>query len=297
MTRFLPVAAAALLGLAALPATAQDADRQEAPADTVDVVVADSTAADSAAVAIQPDPARAAQLAEEGDRLLAAGSFDEAITKYDLGFLYDEANPMNPFGRARALVQLRRYDDARASYETAITLAQAAERTAIVSAARGDLRKLDQGLSARAEAQASAQAIADMITRATTLLGAPDVQPATAQDAYDLLESARESGYDSTLVAFYYGKALNVLGRHDEAIPYAAMAVEAAPAGQDASGYHIQLGLAHMGAENDAEARAAFEAAKEGSWSAWAEHYLREMDKAADEDAEAAEAASEEAEG
>jgi tetratricopeptide (TPR) repeat protein len=125
--------------------------------------------------------------------------------------------------------------------------------------------------------QATASERAAKVQRATNMLQVDPVSEAVASQAYALLEEARETGYDANLVAFYYAKALNVMGRSADAIPYAQSAVDAADASTDRSAFHIQLGLAHMGAGNNAEARAAFEAAKTGAWAGWADHYIRQL--------------------
>lgn len=277
MTRTLPLLAA--LALAA-PAVAQDA-----PADTsmteMAPMPADSTMSDSTAT-IERDPARSAELAAEANALAAAGNYEAAIDQYDLGILYDEANVDNVFGRARALAQMKRYDDAVAGYEATIPLAQAAERTAVVTAARKEMRQIREGLEQQAAAQQSVADIQATVSEATGLLQAPDVPPANAERALGLLNQAVEAGYDPAFAAFYYAKAYNVLDRGAEAVPHAQIAVDASEGEADRSAYYIQLGLAHMNAGNDADARAAFESAKAGAWSTWADHYLGQMDSEAE---------------
>ena len=100
-------------------------------------------------------------------------------------------------------------------------------------------------------------------------------------DVDRLLEEARVAGYDSSQVAFYYAKALNTIGQYDEAVHYADIAVEKSEGQPDRSAFFIQLGIAQRGTGNSDEARESFNAAKEGSWAAWAEYYLNEMDSEA----------------
>ncbi len=66
-------------------------------------------------------------------------------------------------------------------------------------------------------------------------------------------------------------------------MPYAQTAVETSSGQPDRSAYYIQLGLVQRGAGDMDAARSAFESAKDGSWASWADHYLREMDTAAEE--------------
>ena len=67
-------------------------------------------------------------------------------------------------------------------------------------------------------------------------------------------------------------------GTPNEHLQTAEQAVEANADVEDKSAYYIELGLARQGAGDVAGAREAFEMAREGAWSGWAEHYLRELD-------------------
>ena len=117
------------------------------------------------------------------------------------------------------------------------------------------------------------------VQQAIDLLQANPVAEADAMQAYTFLEQARTAGYDPNQVAFYYAKALNAMNRGADAVSYAQTAVEASEGQSDRSPYYIQLGLAHMGAGNTEEARAAFEAIGEGeAWHGWAQHYIGQLD-------------------
>ena len=162
------------------------------------------------------------------------------------------------------------------AYRKAIELGEGAEGMAnIVAAARKERRAIEESMAA----QQDAQAIADKITRATAMLQAEPLSESAATTAYGLLEEARMADYDSSQVAFYYAKALNAMGRPTDAIHYAQMAVDQSEGQADRSAFYIQLGLAQMNADNEEAAREAFTAAKTGAWSAWADHYLTELDK------------------
>ncbi len=140
---------------------------------------------------------------------------------------------------------------------------------------------LDQAAAAQAaaDAAAGAQATATKVQQATEMLSGNEITEEQASEAYTLLEQARLDGYDPNLVAFYYAKALNAMGRGAAAGPVAETAVAASEGQADRSAFYIQLGLAHMGAGNNAEARAAFEAITDGqAWYGWAQHYIGQID-------------------
>jgi tetratricopeptide (TPR) repeat protein len=275
MTRFLPLLAALLFAGAA---TAQDTDT---PAETAPMEASMEAAADTSESAITFDPERARTLAAEGDELLRNRDFDGAMEQYTLGFAYDSTYAKNPFGQARAHKGLRQLEDAIAAYRLALDLSTDDEGTPvegmtnIATAAETELAELEEVIAQRQ----SAQAIASKIQRATTMLQSEPVSENAAQTAYGLLEEARMADYDSSQVAFYYAKALNVLGRTDEAVHYANLAVEQSEGQADRSAFFIQLGLAQMNAGNTGEAREAFEATQGGAWEAWGTHYLSQLDE------------------
>lgn len=285
MTRSLLLALAVL----ALPAAAQTTD-STATGTTV-AAATDSTASDS--TAFVADPARARPLYDEALALGRSSNYEAALLKYEESLMHNPGFAPSAFGRAQALAQLGRLDDARTAFEAAVAAARAADDSAVLTASQRGLTQVQAAIEQR-EANAAAQgaaateaarvqAITDAINEATGLLNADPVTPDAAQQAFDALERARTNGYDANLVAFYYAKALLALDRGTEAVPYAQTAVDAAEAGSDRSGLYIQLGLAQRAAGDMAAARAAFEAAREGAWASWADHYLREMDAPATE--------------
>ncbi len=273
-----------LLGLAvlALPAAAQTTDST----DTLpDPVMSGPMMADTTTAAFVPNPSLARPLYDEGLALGRAGTYADALLKYEESLLNDPAFAPSAFGRAQALAQLGRLDDAQSAFEQAIAAARAADNRQVVDASERGLAQVQDAITARdvaasasASAQAASQTMTDAVTEATTLLNADPVTPEAAQQAYDALERARAAGYDPNLVAFYYAKALVALDRGADAVPYAQTALDAADPSADRSGQYIQLGLAQRSAGDTAAARASFESAREGSWSGWADHYLREMD-------------------
>ena len=72
--------------LSALLFSVSASAQTEIPADTVDVMVADSTE-----TAIQPDPDRARELYREGLEMYRASDFENALLKYEEALLYEEA--------------------------------------------------------------------------------------------------------------------------------------------------------------------------------------------------------------
>lgn len=285
MSRLSFAAALALAFALAAPASAQ-----ESVPDSV-AVPADSVAADSAAV-IEPDPERARELYEEGRTALTAGDYETALGQFDQALVYNESYAVAALGRGQALAQLRRLDESRSALESAVAMAEASDASNAGSVAQTAQRYLDQITQAienrdAAAAQqqqadaASAEAAAttEKVNQAIEILQANEVSEAQAIDAYALLEQARMAGYDTDQAAFYYAKALNTMNRGADAIPYAETALAQSEGQDDRSLYYIQLGLAHMGAGNTDDARAAFDAINEGeAWHGWAQHYKGQLD-------------------
>lgn len=276
------------LSLVASAVALSPARAQEAPTDTTALpAAADTVATDSAAV-IQPDPEQARDLYDEGRTLLRSQDFEGALGKFDQALLYHDAYAVAALGRAQALAQLRRLEDSRNAFESAIAMAEASDASnadEVRTTAQRGLEQVTAVIDARTQAQAQAQAASAeqdrnaKIQQAIDLLQANPLEEADAMEAYALLEQARNAGYDPNQAAFYYAKALNAMDRGADAVPFAQTALEASAGQGDRSPYYIQLGLAHMGAGNTAEARAAFEAVNEGdSWHGWAQHYIGQLE-------------------
>ena len=269
------------LGLASLPASAQDT-----PATPADSVALDSVATDSVEV-IEADPERARGLYNEGRGFLQASDFENALAKFDEALVYNETYAAASLGRAQALAQLGRYEDSRSAAEATVALAEASDISnaeTIKGAAERLLAQVNQVMEARAQAQAQSQQAAAQqettgkVNQAVQMLNPFEVDEATAIEAYALLEQARMAGYDADQVAFFYAKALNAMDRGADAVPYAETAVTASEGQADRSPYYYQLGLAHMSAGNTEEARAAFEAIGESdSLHGWAQHQIGQL--------------------
>lgn len=277
----------ALLALGLTTAVSAQTEPTEMPA-----VPADTVATDSLEVAIEPDPERARELYREGVELFRAQNYGEALLKYEEALLYNETYAPAGLGLAQALAQEGRLEDSRNAFEDAVAMAEASgasNAADVLSAARRGLEQVSGVLDARAanaaaqqqqeQANAAAAATTAKVEQAVQMLNGNDISFEQGAEAYALLEQARMDGYDPDLVAFYYAKALIAMDRGADAVPYAETALASSEGQADRSGQYIQLGLAHMGAGNTAEARAAFEAIEEGqSWHGWAQHYIGQLD-------------------
>ncbi|MDX1420569.1 MAG: tetratricopeptide repeat protein [Rubricoccaceae bacterium] len=241
MLRITALAAlAAAVGLSAAPAQAQDTP----PPDTI---------------VVQTPENEARKRFNTGNDLLRQEDYEGALAMFEEGLSLDPTNNRNAYGRALALAQLDREDDAVEAFEQAIALSDAAEDAETGTAARRALGLI-------------------MYNRALGLLAANPLPQATAEEALPLLAVATEGGVEANQLPYQLARVHNVLGNYDEAERYAQAAVEANEGQDDMSAYYIELGLARMNAGNADGAREAFEMAREGSWSGWAEHYLRELD-------------------
>lgn len=233
---------------------------QSAPPDTV---VAEAPPAAEAPVARDENQARV--LYNEGVALLRENNHAEALARFERGIRFDDRNARNVYGRAQALMGLDRTAEAITAFEQSIVLARAARDTET--------------------AQAAQRAVGQLAYReASAKLQANPLPAILAQEALPLLQTARDNGVQTEALPYQFARVYNALERHAEAVPYAEAAVEAHRAASDLSPYYIELGIAKRGAGDLAGARQAFEAARTGAWSAWAEHYLRELDAADGDD-------------
>ena len=245
MTRTLTLAALAAFVLSATPAMAQET----AVPDTI---------------IVRSDDNEARKRFNTGNELLRTEDYEGALAKFDEGLSLDPNSSRNAYGRALALAQLDREDEAVEAFEQAITLSENDEET--LNAARGALGAIKY-------------------RRAMDLVAANPLPQATATEALPLLEAAEAGGVDAEQLPYQMARVHNVLGNHADAERYAMMAVEANADVDDKSAYYIELGLARMSAGNADGAREAFEMARNGAWSGWAEHYLRELDGASEGEA------------
>lgn len=216
----------------------------------------------------------------------ARSAFEGALGKYEQALEADPAFAPALYGRAQSLGRLGRFEESRRAYEATIAAAQGADLAYVREPAMVDLADVeaaivqrDSLLAENAEIEASNASIetqTEAVEAASALLTEFPVSEENAQAGYEQLERARLAGYDADDLAFYYAKALNALGRGEEALPYAQQALAASDEA-DKSPYYIQIGIAQRFSANDPAAREAFEAAKSGSWASWADYYIAEM--------------------
>ena len=261
------------------------AQTSEAPTDSLDIV-ADSAAADTSAIEL--DPERARELYDEGTSQIQAGDYEGALETLNESLVYNPQYAAAQLRRGQALAQLRRLEDARGAFEEAIALADASDignADQIKGSAERALSQIQAALdaaSAQAEAEAAAagaQATAQKIEQATQMLAGNEITYEQATEAYALLEQARMDGYDPNSVAFYYAKALTAMERGADAVPYAQTAYDQTEGQDDRSSSLIVLAQAHLAAGDAQGARDAINLIEEDdAWAGWKAHYLSEAD-------------------
>lgn len=280
-----------LLGLAGTLFAIAPASAQTTMPDSMGTLSDSTMMADTTMtirVVLDTDGAR--ELNSEGNALTQTGAFDEALAKFDAALTADSTFAPAMYGRAIALGQLGRLEEAQATYMATIAASQAEALANVREASQKNLVAVEEAIVQRDSALAANAAVeADnakistqtaAIESATSRLIEFPVSAENAQAAYDDLERAREAGYDASLLAFQYAQALNALGRGAEALPLAQQALataQADPEVTDLSAYYIQVGIANRFAGDDPGARVAFNEAKSGSWASWADYYLAEM--------------------
>lgn len=239
LSRFTLLAAGALAFLA-VPAQAQD-----------------TPAPDTIYVSSPENDARARF--NEGNSLLREEDYEGALAKFDEGLSLDPSNGRNAYGRALALAQLDREDDAVAAFQQAIELSDARDDEETGTAARRALGQISY-------------------RKAMALMQANPLPETNAEQALPMLEEAEAGGVDTPMLPYQMARALNVLQRYEDAERYAMMAVENSES-DDKSAFYIELGLARMNSGDIAGAREAFEMTRDGQWGSWGEHYLRQLDE------------------
>ena len=244
-----PAALAALAALTALAATPAQA-QTPAPAPAPDTIV------------VRTPDNEARKRFNEGNDLLRQENYEGALALFDEGLRLDPASNKNAYGRALALAQLDREDDAVAAFQQAITLSETAADGEVMDAARRALGLISYN-------------------RAMALLQANPLPQPTAEQALPLLTEAEAGQVDANQLAYQLARVHNVLGNHADAERYAERALEVNADLEDKSAYYIELGIARQNAGDAEGAREAFEQARTGAWSGWAEHYLRQLDEGA----------------
>ncbi len=288
MTRLLSRAAGPLALVAAL-ASAPAARAQTPPESALDslAMTADTlaAAADSLAAAAREQSRRDSLQAvsdslaallerreqaqveyDAGTALLQQENFAEAMVRFDAGLAIDSTNFGSQYGRAFALAQLGRADEALPAFDRAIRLAEAADDTTALGLAR---------TSREGVANQMAAAAAAVYVRVDSLLNVNPLTREAAEQALPLLADAEAGGAPADLAFHYrYARALNAAERFAAAADHAQQAVEMSTGEADRSAYYYELGLALKGMNQNGQALDAFEEAKTGTWAGWAEYQI-----------------------
>lgn len=214
---------------------------------------------------IVPVPGNEARTAfNEGNALLREGDNEGALARFEEGLRLNQRSARNAYGRALALAQLEREDDASAAFDNAIQLADAADDDETATAARRALGTISY-------------------RNAIGLLQAFPLPADAARSALPLLRKAEESNLERPMLPYQFARVHNALEQYEEAERYAMLAVDNGDdCDDDCSGLYYELGLARMGAGNSEGALEAFEMAKDGTWGGWAEHQINEINTASE---------------
>jgi len=212
------------------------------------------------------DDATARARYDEGRALLQEGSHAAALAKFEQGLAANPASLNNRRGAAAALEALGRNDEAVAQLDILIEASIEQGQSEFLSAAR----EQRSGILYRVSVERAMNAVQNEA----------EITPELAATAAPLFAAVTQD-VPGAGFHYQYARVLNAAGRHAEAIPEAERATQATDV-EDKSAFFIELGIALMGTGDTASARAAFEQARTGSWSGWAEHYLRQLDAPAD---------------
>ena len=226
---------------------------------TSDVALAqdDAMVPDTIVVPVPGNDARS--VFNEGNALLREGDNEGALAKFEAGLRLNRRSARNAYGRALALAQLEREDDASTAFDDAIQLADAANDSETATAARRALGTISY-------------------RNAISLLQAFPLPADAARSALPLLRKAEEGNLEQPMLPYQFARVHNALEEYEEAERYAMQAVDNGDdCDDDCSALYYELGLARMGAGNSEGALEAFEMAKDGTWGGWAEHQINEI--------------------
>jgi len=269
------LASAALLALSALaaPVIAQTATPDTVDADTVTAAVDSAAAAVTAArrdsiEAILALRARAQASYEEGSELLQAEDYEGALIRFDDGIAVFPESVGNTYGRAFALAQLGRDEDAVAGFLRAAELGEVAGDTAAVRLANTSR----EGIVSRRLA-----AVGPVYDQVDALM--VDVPPTSeaGTQALALLESVDDQALRDIGYHYRWSRALNAAERFADAAEHAEHAIDLSTHEADRSAYYYEFGVSLRGMGQAGPARDAFEQARTGAWAAWADYQLASM--------------------
>ncbi|MCH7638663.1 MAG: hypothetical protein IH855_04265 [Bacteroidetes bacterium] len=204
----------------------------------------------------------------EGNALLRDDDNEGALAKFEEGLRLNPRSARNAYGRALALAQLEREDDASVAFDNAIQLADAANDEETAAAARRALGTISY-------------------RNAIGQLQAFPLPADAAQSALPLLRKAEEGNLEQPMLPYQFARVYNALEQYEEAERYAMQAVENRDeSADDHSALYYELGLARVGAGHTEGALEAFEMAKNGTWAGWAEFQINEINTASEESGE-----------
>jgi tetratricopeptide (TPR) repeat protein len=281
MPRFLAPALAALVALAA-PASAQTATSDSVDTNTV-ATAADSAASAAAAAraaarrdsieALVALRARAQASYEEGSEFLQREDFAGALIRFEDGIAVHPESVGNTYGRAFALAQLGREEEAVVGFQRAAALAEAVGDTAAVRLAN----QSREGIISRRLA-----GVAPVYNQVDGLLAEVPPSREAGEQAVALMAGVDGVALEDVSYHYRWARALNAAERFADAAEHAETAITMSVDESDRSGYFYEFGVALRGMGQVAPARDAFEQARTGAWSAWADYQLASMPPPAD---------------
>ncbi|CAN5633212.1 hypothetical protein BH23BAC4_BH23BAC4_10460 [soil metagenome] len=196
----------------------------------------------------------------QGNELLRAQDFQGALAQFERGIRLHDENARNHFGRAVALAQLNRREDAVESFIRARELA------------------VEQGDTEMAQT-ASRQVSTLALVQAQELMGAQPLPEENAQRVVDMLAPAQDMMSGNSTYYYFLARSYNALGQHDDGARFAQLALDNATAQNgDHSPLNYELGYAEMHRGNEDAARTAFQEAMSGSYAGWAEYQIGVLD-------------------
>jgi tetratricopeptide (TPR) repeat protein len=288
MPRFLAPALAALVALAA-PASAQTATSDSVDSNAV-ATAADSAASAAASAASAAAAARAAARRdsiealvalraraqasyEEGSEFLQREDFEGALIRFEDGIAIFPESVGNTYGRAFALAQLGREEEAVVGFQRAAVLAEAVGDTTAVRLAN----QSREGIISRRLA-----GVAPVYNQVDGLLAEVPPTREAGEQAVALMTGVEGVALEDVSYHYRWARALNAAERFADAAEHAETAITMSVDESDRSGYFYEFGVALRGMGQVAPARDAFEQARTGAWSAWADYQLASMPPPAD---------------
>lgn len=277
MHRLLAPVLLVVLAAISAPALAQTATPDTIQADAlVDSAASADAAAQAAAAAARRDSieairtmrARAQASYEEGSSLLQAEDYAGALIRFEDGIAVDSSSVGNTYGRAFALAQLGRDEEAIVGFVHAGRLADAVGDTAASRLARSSR----EGIVAR-----RAASVAPVYTQVDELMATIPPTRESGDRAVALMTTIDEIALKDLVYHYRWSRALNAAERFADAAEHADHAVRLSDSEEDRSAYYYELGVALKGMGQVTPAREAFEQARTGAWAAWAEYQIASM--------------------